>query len=213
MTTIGGYTEKINYRELSADSLQQTPGFARIKQERSLSEPPRHDGSTAKQPMTHRRGDLPDVRGILDSFRRSGSKMSDSELQDALDDMVLSGDLSDEQADEIYAGLKQARDTAPNAALKSLDGLKGMGLLTEEQRAAAAAALSEEGSGIQALVEDGTLTQDQLDAVLVSCRGAAKLKQARQAYKLMQHNPLARAAGRQYGQDASGDSMAADVLG
>ena len=225
MSTIAGYSELMNYRNLPIGGIApQADGSANAETERSSGTPRRQPESTASRPAAEQQGltaeheqthrSAPDIRGILDSLRRAGGRLSDDDIQDTLDDMVLRGDLTDDQADEIFAGLKQARQSMPAALARSLNGLAESGAMSLKQRDAAAAALSGTGERLQDLVDDGTLSQDQADAVMVSCRNAAKLKQARQAYSQMQRNPLARMAeSRQYSVlDAYEESMAEGAM-
>jgi polyhydroxyalkanoate synthesis regulator phasin len=201
LSTIAGYAELMNYRNLPL-------GSAAVQAD-----------STAQQPTvcSSSADVLPELRGIMDSFKRAGSRLSDDELQDTLDDMVLSGQITDDQADEIFAGLQRAKESMPGAAvMKGLSMLTASGTITAEQRDAAAQAISGAGDGLQELVDDGMLSQDQMDAVMESCRSAVKLRQARQAYGLMLANPLARAAyagsGKNYAiLDAYEQSLAAGV--
>ncbi len=229
MSTIAGYAELMNYRNLPTGGIAPQMGSTANAETEQSSDAPRRQpegtsgkpaaerqGLTAEHMQTHRsaEGTALDIRGILDSIRRAGSRLSDDDIQDTLDDMVLRGDLTDDQADEIFAGLKQARQSVPAALTRSLNGLAESGAMTLKQRDAAAAVLSDTGERLQDLVDDGTLSQDQMDAVMVSCCNAAKLKQARQAYSLMQRNPLVRMAeSRQYGiLDAYEESMAEGAL-
>lgn len=186
MSTIAGYAELINYRNLPM-------GNAAVQAD-SAAERTTVRSSSADV--------LPELRGIMDSFNRAGSRLSDDEVQDTLDDMVLSGQITDDQADEIFAGLQRAKESMPGAAvMKGLSMLAASGIITAEQRDVAAQAISGEGDGLQELVDNGMLSQDQMDAVMESCRSAVKLRQARQAYGLMLANPLARAAYTGSGND------------
>ena len=228
MSTITGYAELMNYRNLPIGGIAPQADSSVNAEKEQPSEAPRHQPNSSaskhvvlQQEMTAEHvqtqpseGTAPDIRGILDSIRRTGSRMSEDDIQDALDDMVLRGDLTDDQADEIFAALKQARQPMPAALTRGLNVLAESGAMSLKQRDAAAAALSGTGERLQDLVDDGTLSQDQADAVMVTCRNAAKLKQARHAYSQMQKNPLARMAeSRQYGiLDAYEESMAEGAM-
>ncbi len=213
MNAINGYTEWINYRNLTAGAFSpqnggtentapERPDDARRNTgagDRPAAEP--QAGLAAQTVARHAAtGAVRDVRGMLESIRRAGTSLSEGDLQDMLDDMVLRGDITDDQADEIFDGLKRSREAMPTSVLRRLNVLAKSGTMTPEQRDAAAAALTGSGERLQDLVSDGTLSQDQMDAVMELCRSAVKLRQARLAYNQMQTNPLARAADSgQYG--------------
>ena len=219
MNTITGYTEMMNYRNLtagvfggSANASSEQPsdtrrsagagdGTAAEPQESETSQTLSRQAVPAASRGTH---------ALLEIIRRAGASLSEDGLQDMLDDMVLRGDITDDQADDLYDGLKRAREAMPVSVLKRLDVLAQSGVMTAEQRDAAAAALTGSGERLHDLVSDGTLSQAQMDAVMETCRSAVKLRQARQAYGQMQANPLARAADSgQYGiLDAYADSLA-----
>ena len=147
MNAITGYTELMNYRNLTAgvfgspaNAVPEQPADARRNTgagDRAAAEP--QTGAADQTAPRHAvPGALRETRAVLESIRRSGSSLSEDGLQDLLDDMVLRGDITDDQADELFDGLKRSREAMPVSVLKRLNVLANSGTMTAAQRDAAA---------------------------------------------------------------------------
>jgi hypothetical protein len=130
------------------------------------------------------------ISGLEEGGTVVEEQMGASSLSDKLNELISNGTITEDEKEELLSALEEVKKNATSPSpispevADSLDSLVATGTISEEQGDAVISTLENFGGSnpLQKLVDEGALTQNQMNTISSTFQNAVRVKHAQEAY-------------------------------